>query len=142
MPLGPDADPERLGPQPPNVLVTDFVSHALLLPRCDALVTQGGAGTILSALCHGLPHLILPQGADQFMNAATAERAGVALQIPPAELTPAAVTAAVARLLDDDTIATNARRVQAEIDTMPTPDEVLAGILPSRADEVLVTSDR
>ena len=76
------------------------------------------------------------------MNAATTERAGVALQIPPAELTPAAVTTAVARLLDDGTTAANARRVQAEIDTMPTPDEVLAGILSSPADEVLVTSDR
>ena len=139
--LGPGADLRRLGPQPPNVLVADFVSHALLLPHCDALVTQGGAGTILTALCHGLPHLILPQGADQFMNAATAARAGVALQILPSELTPDTVTAAVARLLDDVTIATNARRIQAEIDTMPTAEEVLATVLSSSADEVLVASD-
>ena len=130
--LGPGADPKRLGPQPPNVLVTDFVSHALLLPRCDALVTQGGAGTILAALCHGLPHLILPQGADQFINAATAERAGVALQIPPA--------GADARRRHRRRRTTARRRhhrgqrprVQAEIDTMPTPDEVLAGILHHR----------
>ena len=67
---GPGSDPGRFGPQPPHVLVADFAPHALLLPRCDALVTQGGAGTILSALCHGLPHLILPQGADQFVNGA------------------------------------------------------------------------
>ena len=140
--LGPGADTHQLGPQPPNVLVADFVPHAALLPHCDALVTQGGAGTILAALYHGLPHLILPQGADQFMNAETAERAGVALQIPPPALTPDAVTAAVGRLLDDDTIGANARRIQAEIDTMPTTEEVLATVLPSRCDGALVTSDR
>ncbi len=136
--LGPGADPKRLGPQPPNVLVTDFVSHALLLPLCDAIITQGGAGTILAALCHGLPHLILPQGADQFINATTAERAGVALQIPPPALTPEAVTSVVSRLLDDDAIAANARRIRAEIETMPTADDVLTALVSISADEVLV----
>ena len=136
--LGPGADLRRLDPQPPSVLVADFVPHAALLPLCDAVITQGGAGTILAALCHGLPHLIVPQGADQFMNATTAERAGVALQIPPPALTSEAVTSVVGRLLDDDAIATNARRIQAEIGTMPTADEVLAALLPSPANEALV----
>jgi MGT family glycosyltransferase len=129
--LGPGADPRRLGDQPAHVLVTHFAPHAALLPYCDALITQGGAGTILAALCHGLPHLILPQGADQFLNAATAERAGVAMQLPPPELTPEAVTIAVERLLHDDTIRINAERVQAEIATMPTADAVLETIVAS-----------
>ena len=93
--VGPDTDPARLGPEPAQVLVADFVAHELLLPHCDALVTQGGAGTIVAALCAGLPHLILPQGADQFVNGATAEAAGVALTIPPAELTADGVADAV-----------------------------------------------
>jgi len=126
--VGPGADPATLGPQPPNVLVTDFAPHALLLPQCAALVTQGGASTIVAALCHGLPHLILPQGADQFLNAATAERAGVALVLPPGELTPSAVTAAVQRLLDDRSLATNARAAQAQIAAMPEATAVLAGL--------------
>ena len=123
--LGPGADVTSLGPQPPHVLVTDFAPHAALLPYCDALITQGGAGTLLAALCHGLPHLILPQGADQFLNAATAERAGVALQLAPGDVTPATVTATVERLLGDGTISGSARRAQAEIQSMPTADEVL-----------------
>jgi UDP:flavonoid glycosyltransferase YjiC (YdhE family) len=126
--LGPGADPRRLGPQPDNVLVTHFAPHAALLPYCDALITQGGAGTILAALCHGLPHLILPQGADQFLNAATAERAGVAVQLTPPALTAEAVTAMVERLLADHTIRTNAERIAVEIGTMPTPAEVLETI--------------
>jgi UDP:flavonoid glycosyltransferase YjiC (YdhE family) len=129
--LGPGADPRRLGDRPDHVLVTHFAPHAALLPYCDALITQGGAGTILAALCHGLPHLILPQGADQFLNAATAERAGVAVQLPPPALTPDAVTAAVVHLLDDGAIRGNAERIQAEIATMPTPAAALDTIVSS-----------
>ena len=129
--LGPGTDPRRLGDQPAHVLVTHFAPHAELLPYCDALITQGGAGTILAALCHGLPHLILPQGADQFLNAATAERAGVAMQLPPPMLTPGAVTSAVERLLRDETLRANTERVQAEIATMPGPRSVLDTIITS-----------
>jgi UDP:flavonoid glycosyltransferase YjiC (YdhE family) len=121
--VGPGSDPGRLGRQPPNVLVTDFAPHALLLPHCDALVTQGGASTIVAALCHGLPHLILPQGADQFVNAAAAVSAGLALAVPPAELTPAAVAAAVAELPG---LKRNVRGAQAEIFGMPDADVVLS----------------
>ena len=92
-------------------------------------MTQGGAGTIVAALCHGLPHLILPQGADQFANGATAERAGVALVLPPAELTADAVEAAARRLLDDPVPRNAARAARAEIASLPTPDAVLASLL-------------
>ena len=129
--VGPGTDPGRLGPQPPHVLVADFAPHALLLPRCTALVTQGGAGTILAALRHGLPHLILPQGADQFVNGATAERAGVALTLPPPDATPERVASAVRRLLDDPEIATATRRLRSQIQGMPSPDDVLASLVTS-----------
>jgi UDP:flavonoid glycosyltransferase YjiC (YdhE family) len=92
-------------------------------------VTQGGAGTIVAALCHGLPHLILPQGADQFRNATTAERAGVALVLPPSQVTPEAVGSVAYRLLDDPSLTGAARAVQAEIETMPSADEVLAALV-------------
>jgi hypothetical protein len=131
--VGPGADPAGLGPQPAHVLVADFAPHASLLPRCDALITQGGAGTILAALAHGLPHLILPQGADQFVNADTASRAGVARQLPPDRLSADAVTTAVARLLDDDALRAAVRRARAEIERMPSADAVLAALTPATA---------
>ncbi len=126
---GPGTDPGRFGPQPRHVLVADFAPHALLLPRCTALATQGGAGTIVAALAHGLPHLILPQGADQFANGATAERAGVALTVPPPELTANAVAEAMARLLADPAFTGRARAVQAEIAAMPSAPQVLEELL-------------
>jgi UDP:flavonoid glycosyltransferase YjiC (YdhE family) len=126
---GPGSDPHRFGPQPPNVFITDLTPHALLLPHCAALVTQGGASTIVAALCHGLPHLILPQGADQFANSATAAAAGVALVVQPSELTSTAVAAAAAQLLEDPAPTRTARTIQAEIARMPAADEVLAALL-------------
>jgi UDP:flavonoid glycosyltransferase YjiC (YdhE family) len=45
-----------------------FASHAVLAPRCAAVVCQGGHGTLLRALMHGTPVLCIPGGRDQFDN--------------------------------------------------------------------------
>jgi len=90
---GPGVDPARFGPQPDHVLIEPYVPHALLLPRCRLVVSQGGAGIMLGALAHNLAQLMLPQGADQFINADVCTRTGVALALSPAELTAASVTA-------------------------------------------------
>ncbi|GIM74768.1 glycosyltransferase [Actinoplanes auranticolor] len=126
---GPGSDPDRFGPQPQNVRIADFAPHALLLPHCAGLVTQGGAGTIVAALCHGLPHLILPQGADQFANSAAAAEAGVALVVPPADLNPETIAHTATKLLEDTALTRRARTVQAEINTMPAAEEVLHTLL-------------
>jgi len=115
-----------LGPQPPHVLVAPYMPHALLLPRCRAVVSQGGAGVMFGALAHGLPQLVLPQGAEQFLNAEAGQRAGASVTLLPDEVTATAVTTAVGRLLDDPTFAGAAKAVRAEIEQMHTPDETLA----------------
>ena len=51
---------------------------------------------------------------------------------PLRELTPEAVTVAVERLLRDDTIRTNAKRIQEEIATMPSAAAVLETIVASK----------
>jgi UDP:flavonoid glycosyltransferase YjiC (YdhE family) len=101
----------------------------LLLPHCAGLVTQGGASTIVAALCHGLPHLILPQGADQFANSATAAEAGVALVVPPADLSPETVAHTATEVLEDTSLTRRARAVKAEINGMPAAEEVLRTLL-------------
>ncbi|MET0324270.1 MAG: glycosyltransferase [Ilumatobacteraceae bacterium] len=124
--VGPGADPATLGPQPAHVLVTDFVAHELLLPHCSAIISQGGPATILAALDHGLPHLVLPQGADQFLNAPVLDASGAGLALMPPEATPERIGAAAARLLDETSFGAAARRMQAELAAMPLPEAVLA----------------
>jgi UDP:flavonoid glycosyltransferase YjiC (YdhE family) len=79
------------GPEPPHVLIEPYIPHTLLLPHCRIVVSHGGAGIMLGALAHGLPQLILPQGADQFMNASACQSAGAALALTPDEFSAEAV---------------------------------------------------
>ena len=123
---GPDVDPGELGPQPQHVVIARHIPHALLLPRCTAVVSQGGAGVMLGALAHGLPQLVLPQGADQFSNAAALERVGAGLALQPDAVTSAVVVAAVDRLLQRPGYRATARKIRAEIADMPDADAAVA----------------
>jgi UDP:flavonoid glycosyltransferase YjiC (YdhE family) len=122
--VGPNNDPGDLGKQPPNVHVAQYLPQADLLPRCAAVVSHAGSGTFLAALAQGLPQLVLPQAADQFLNATAAVRAGVAREIPPGEITAERVREELERVLNDPAVAAAARAMRSEIGAMPSPGEV------------------
>lgn len=109
----------------PNVSFEAFRPLADLLPGVDVVVTAGGAGTVLAAASAGIPMVVLPQGADQFINAERATAAGVAVTVPSAD----AVGAAVRSVLDDPSRAARARDVATEIAARPDADEVLAELV-------------
>jgi MGT family glycosyltransferase len=115
---GRNVDPESLGGWPPNVRVERFVPQEQVLPGCDAVVAHAGSGSVRGALAHGLPLVLVPQGADQFDNAARCAAAGAAVVVPPEELTAGAVRTALARVLGEPSFAEAAQRVQAEIEAM------------------------
>jgi UDP:flavonoid glycosyltransferase YjiC (YdhE family) len=123
--IGRENDPSALEPLPENVVVERYIPQALLLPRCDAVVSHGGSGSLLATLAAGLPMLLVPQGADQFENAAHAAQIGAAKVLLPNELTEDAVRAAVAGLLEDQSYRESAARVAAEIAAMPPPEELV-----------------
>jgi UDP:flavonoid glycosyltransferase YjiC (YdhE family) len=104
------------------------VPHALLLPRCSLVINHAGNGSVLAALSHGLPLLLLPHGADQFTTAAACERAGAAIVLRPADVTQENVRAAVDRLLTEPSFFENARRLQLEILSMPLSEEFLRSL--------------
>jgi len=125
---GPGSTPESLGDQPAHVRVEAWVDQSAVLDECTAVVSHGGSGTFLGALARGLPQLCLPRAADQFRNAEGGTRAGAALVLGPADVTPTAVRGAVLRLIEEPEHRRGARRVAAEIDTMPSADEVAKGL--------------
>ncbi len=125
---GPGDDPASLGAQPPQVAVVGFLPQAQILARADLVVSQAGAGTMLGALCFGLPQVCLPLGADQPQNAAAVERAGAAVVVAAEDRDADSVRAAVARVVDDPRYGAAARRVRREIDAMPSADAVLSGL--------------
>jgi MGT family glycosyltransferase len=121
--VGRDNDPTAIGQVPQNARIERYIPQSLLLPHCSAVISHAGSGTTLAALSHGLPQLLIPQGADQFVNADRCERAGVGLRLLPDQVTAAAVTDGVGALLVGDTYGRQARRLQAEMASMPTPEE-------------------
>jgi UDP:flavonoid glycosyltransferase YjiC (YdhE family) len=127
--IGPDADPAAFGPQPANILLAPYLPHALVLPECRAVVSQGGGGVMFGALAHGLPQLIMPQGGDQFRNAEACQIAGAGLALLPEQVTAQAVGAAMNRLLNEADFARRAATVQAEIAAMPDAGEVLDALV-------------
>ncbi|MGI8807422.1 MAG: glycosyltransferase [Acidimicrobiales bacterium] len=126
--VGPNRDPAELGPQPDNVHVERYVPQSLMLPHCDAVVTHGGSGTMLAALAHGLPLLLLPQGANQFWNADRCAALGVGVRLVPGEVDAGSVRRAVRALLQQTGFRARAGDIAAEIERMPPPSAV-AGTL-------------
>jgi UDP:flavonoid glycosyltransferase YjiC (YdhE family) len=134
--VGRQIDPEELGPQPERIRVERYLPHSAVLPRCAAVVSHGGSGTVLGALAHGLPSVLLPMGADQPWNASRCEELGVALVLDSMRATPADVREAAATVLTDPSYRAAAERVRDEIRALPGPEH------PVRLLERLVDADR
>ncbi|HXX91851.1 MAG TPA: glycosyltransferase [Acidimicrobiales bacterium] len=129
--VGADNDPAALGPVPANTRVERFVPQADLLPRCSAVVHHGGAGTMFGALAHGVPQVVLPQGADNFVNGGLLDRCGAGVVIGPDARTPDAVRRAVRGVLGESSYLHAARRLADEVAALPAPADV-AGALRDR----------
>jgi UDP-glucoronosyl and UDP-glucosyl transferase len=128
MTVGRDQDPGEFAPIPANARVEQFIPQAEILPSCSAVVHHGGAGTTFGALAHGVPQVILPQGADNYEHAAMCESAGTAITLRPEVLAAANLAAAVRRILDDGSYTKSSRTCAEEIAAMPDADSVAAAL--------------
>jgi UDP:flavonoid glycosyltransferase YjiC (YdhE family) len=126
MTVGRQIDPAEFGPQPSNVDIRRFVPQEEILPRCHAVVSHGGSGSVLGALAHGLPTVLVPMGADQTHNARRCAELGLGLTLDAINATPPDVAAAVRELLENPWYRTNAGRLRDEIAAMPGPDHAVA----------------
>ncbi|WP_327250611.1 glycosyltransferase [Streptomyces sp. NBC_01244] len=117
-----DTDLSPLGTLPDNVRALPWVPLAQLLDTADAIVHHGGAGTMLTAASLGVPQLILPQGADHFMNTDAATGLGFALRTTGDEVD----ADLLGRLLTDEALRKGAAATQAEMAALPSPTDLVA----------------
>jgi MGT family glycosyltransferase len=117
--VGPQIDPAELGRQPPQVRVERFVDQWTLLPRCRLVVSHAGSGTVVGALAHGLPMVLLPMGADQPLNAARCEALGVARVLDPVSASPDDIEGAARGVLNAPDMRTAAGAIASEINGLP-----------------------
>jgi UDP:flavonoid glycosyltransferase YjiC (YdhE family) len=122
---GPQVSPSVLTDVPGNVHVLPWVPQADLLAHADLVVHHGGAGTTVAAMTHGLPQLVLPQGADQFRNAEIVEDTRLGGRLVGEDFTADAVQETARKLLKDNEVRAANAAIAAEIAAMPHPDDVV-----------------
>ncbi|NKY36834.1 glycosyltransferase family 1 protein [Nocardia speluncae] len=110
---------------PESVHFVQFAPMDQLLSGVDLVVSAGGAGTVLAAMSRAVPLVLWPQGADQPINAARAQAAGVASVVDTAAALPGAVTEA----LQDTALRAAAATAAHQIAALPVPAEVLDEIV-------------
>jgi MGT family glycosyltransferase len=104
---------EQLGlPVPaPNVRLEKWVSHGDLLPHCQAVVTTGGAGTVMASLAAGVPLVLVPTEWDKPETAQRVVEAGVGMRLEPRACTPDNLRACVEEVLREPSYRENAQRM-------------------------------
>lgn len=107
-----------------NVAYVGFEPMDQLLRGVDLVVSAGGAGTVLAAHSQGIPMVLIPQGADQPLNAARAEAAGSALVVDTVEN----LADAVRTVLSVASFAAAARSAAQQIASMDSPAAVIEKI--------------
>ena len=88
--------------------------EAMQLPEVAVVVTHCGFGGLNETIAAGKPMVCLPFRADQPQNAQIACSRGMAEQLNPLKLTAAAVTGAVAKVLEDPRYAQKALELQRQ----------------------------
>ena len=123
--IGPTGDPATLGAQPPNVRIERYIPQSELLPHVACFVSHLGSGAMMGAATYGVPHVGMPQGADQFVNADALEHSGAGLALRSEHVSAGEVEAAVRQALDDAALAVAARRLAEETAARPHPRDVV-----------------
>jgi len=116
---------DLLGALPPQAQVVESAPLDLLLPACDVVIAHGGAATILTALAHGLPQLLIPRLPDHVRHAAQVAEAGAGLVLAAPEADPAAIGARLTELLADPAHRVAAERLRIEMNGQPSPARIV-----------------
>jgi UDP:flavonoid glycosyltransferase YjiC (YdhE family) len=120
------------GPLPPNARVAEFIPYEQLLPRVDAMVTNGGYGGIHYAIAHGVPLVVGGATEDKREIAARVRWSGVGVDLRTERPEPRAIHTAVHTVLREPEYRRRVGKLQAEFATHR-PLDLLADVL---ADEV------
>jgi len=124
--VGPDGDPTTFGDVPDHVAVARYVPQNRVFERAEAVASHAGSGTLLGALSAGIPQVCLPQAADQFRNAAACASSGAGVALVSGDVTPDRIRDALLAILHESRYRQAAVRLQDEIASMPSVEDVAA----------------
>ncbi|MBP2707910.1 glycosyl transferase [Microbispora sp. RL4-1S] len=113
--LADGVDLAGLGPLPSHVEPHRWVSHVSVLRHAAVAVTHGGIGTVMEALSHGCPLVVVPTSAMNGPPARRIEELGLGRALDPVGLTPDRVAEAVLAVAADESVRRRAARMRREI---------------------------
>jgi UDP:flavonoid glycosyltransferase YjiC (YdhE family) len=123
--VGPNNDPADFGRVPSNTRVERYIPQSAIFPFCDMVVSHGGSGTVMAALSHGLPMIVVPITSDQPENARHCVALRVARALDVSVIDPTATRAAVNDVLTDPVYRLNAQKLREEIEGLPGPEHAV-----------------
>ena len=101
-------------------LFVDEVPHSLLFPEVSAVIHHGGAGTVATAARAGVPQIVLPAAADQFLWRGQVARLGLGPRAPMLRFVSAASLAkAITAAVNDQTYRRRAQEVAGRLRAAP-----------------------
>jgi UDP:flavonoid glycosyltransferase YjiC (YdhE family) len=101
-------------------LFVDEEPHGLLFPKVSAVIHHGGAGTVATAARAGVPQIVLPQAADQFLWRSQVVGLGLGPRAPMLRLASAASLArAITTATGEPAYRHNAAAMAARLETAP-----------------------
>jgi MGT family glycosyltransferase len=117
---GPDQEPAAVCTDPPpNARLERWIDQGRLLPHCAAVVAHGGFSTVVGALSHGLPMLIIPLGSDNPVHARRCVALGVARSLSSADADSTAIRQLTGEVLTDHDLREQARRRSQDLARLP-----------------------
>jgi len=121
---------------PDNVRVTEFAPLNVLLGTCAAVIHHGGAGTVFSALEHGVPQIIMPTTLGnekwwgQVAHAEGLERRGAGIHMDTRHSVNAdELRDHLSQVLEDPSFRQNASRLRGEFMEIPAPSEIVPALV-------------
>ena len=140
--VGRDGDPDQFGPQPPNVLIERYIPQTAVFPVCELVISHGGSNTMLAALAHGIPQVMVPITADQPDNAERCAAAGVARVVALTEAMAASIREAALAVLGDASYRRAAERTRDAMAALPGPDQTVVVLERLARDKTAIISAR
>ncbi len=101
----------------PNVVVEDFVDYDALFPHVDVFISNGGFGSVLAAIRHGVP--VVAAGKTEGKNDICARigHNSLGIDLRTERPKPASIRAAVDRVLADPTFTAHVDALRVELES-------------------------
>jgi UDP:flavonoid glycosyltransferase YjiC (YdhE family) len=126
MTVGRSVNPAQFQPLPDNIRLEQYIPQTLLLPHCHALIFHGGYNSLLSAIWHGLPMVLIPMGAgDQLPTAMQCADLGLGILVQGNPPEPDALRAAVRAVLRQPAYRERVCQVRRELQALPNLSEAV-----------------